>query len=183
MTKNDTFFKILFAVEVALLPMIFLPENLLPKWSMGLFIAGILLAKIWLELFKDRYSKTHAIIDGVGSIAVFTTILVYFINTGVLADNITKPLAIAVISLVIAFNILNVLLFDQKMPEFVEAVDFCYMLSECLALGAFVLAKYYLLITKIALFAILLTMIVSVAFKLYFIARNAKTIMKINHKK
>ena len=42
MTRNDTFFKILFAIEIALLPLVMAAEIMMPAWSMGLFIVGIL---------------------------------------------------------------------------------------------------------------------------------------------
>lgn len=179
MTKNDTFFKILFAIEIALLPMVFFAERLLPEWAVGLFIAGILLAKIWLELFKNKANRVHIIIDSFGSIIVFATLIIFFINSTL----ITKPLGIAVLIFVLLMNLLLPALFNHQMPEFVEAVDFCYMLFECFTLLAFTFLTYYALITNIGLFALLLTTAVSVIYKIYYITRRNGIFSKFKRKK
>ena len=179
MTKNDTFFKILFAIEIALLPMVIFANKFLPNWAMSLFIGGILLAKIWLELFKDKHSRVHAIIDCVGSLAVFCTLIVYFI----ILDLISTPLGIAVLVFVVLQNLLLPLLFNRQMPEFIDAVDFCYMLFECFLLGAFAILKFYDMITNIGLFAVLLTSVVSVLYKIYFIFRQTELFSKFKRKK
>ena len=179
MAKNDTFFKILFSIEIALLPMVIFAEKFLPKWAMSLFIAGILLAKIWLELFKDKSKKSHIIIDSVGSILVFCTLIIYFMVLNLIA----KPLGIVVLLLLVLENLFMPLLFNRRMPEFIEAVDFCYMLFECFVLVAFSLLKYYNLTTNIGLFALLLTTLVSVAYKIYFIFRQTEIFSKFTHKK
>lgn len=179
MSKNDTFFKILFAIEIALLPLVFFANLFMPKWSVGLFIAGILLAKVWLELFKDKTSKIHTIIDSVGSIAVFTTLIIFLLTSNLIA----KPLGIAVIVLIIIMNVLLVLMFNRQMPEFIDAIDFCYMLFECFSLVAFTFTAYYALITNIGLFALLLTSAVSIIYKIYYIFRRIGTISKNNRKK
>lgn len=178
MSKNDTFFKILFAVEIALLPMVFFADRFLPRWAVGLFIAGILLAKVWLELFKDRANKSHVIIDSVGSIIVFATLLIFF----VVAEYVSKPLGIAVLVLVVIMNLLLPATFARKMPEFVDAVDFCYMLFECFTLLAFTIIGYYQLVTNIGLFALLLTSAVSIIYKVYYFFRRTEAISKNNKK-
>ena len=162
MSKNDNFFKVLFAIELALLPMVFFANMFMPKWTIGLFIAGILLSKVWLELFKDKNNRIHTIIDSLGSVAVFSTLIIFYLTT----DYIALPLGISVIILVVLMNLLLPILFNNLMPEFVDAVDFCYMLFECFTLAAFTFTAYYTLITNIGLFALLLTSPVSVISKL-----------------
>ena len=179
MTKNDTFFKVLFAIEIALLPMVIFADKFLPKWSLSLFIAVIVLVKIWLELFKDKNSKTHIIIDSVGSLLVFGTLIIYFLIT----DLIALPLGIAVLVFVALQNLFLPILFNRQMPEFIDAVDFCYMLFECFLLGAFAILKYYSLITNIGLFALLLTTVVSVCYKIYFVCRQTELFSNFKRKK
>ena len=53
MTRNDTLFKILFAIEVALLPLTMAAYLLMPTWSVCVFIAAILIAKI---SFSDQFN-------------------------------------------------------------------------------------------------------------------------------
>jgi hypothetical protein len=53
------------------------------------------------------------------------------------------------------------------MPELIDAVDSCFMLFECLALVGLSFVVFYQLIANIALFALILTSAVSVAYKFY----------------
>lgn len=179
MTRNDTFFKIFFAIELALLPIIIFADKFMPKWALSLFVAVLVLVKIWLELFKDKQSRAHTIIDSIGSIVVFGTLITYFIVLGL----ISKPLGIVVLVFVTLMNLFLPALFNRIMPEFIDAVDFCYMLFECFLLGAFAILKYYGLITNIGLFALLLTMIVSVGYKIYFLFRQTALFSKFGRKK
>lgn len=179
MTKNDKFFKILFAFELALVPLVIFADRLMPKWAMSLFIAGLVLVKVWLELFKEKHNKTHAIIDSVGSILVFGSLLIYFLAVGL----ISKPLGITVLVFIVLENLFLPALFNRQMPEFIDAVDFCYMLFECFLLGAFAILKFYSLITNIGLFALLLTTIVSVCYKIYFVFRQTELFSKFTRKK
>lgn len=164
MTRNDTFFKILFAIELALLPMVFFAQMLLPDWSMGLFVAGILVAKIWVELFKNK-TFAHTLINAIGSIVVFSTLLIFFMSLGL----INVVLGIFAVVFIVLTNIFKVVLHNKAMPETIEAIDFCYTLFEILTLVAFTFLVFYSLITSIGLFAILLTAVVSVAYKVFYV--------------
>lgn len=165
MTRNDTFFKILFAIEIALLPLVIAANMLMPKWSIGLFVAGILIVKIWLELFKNRESKTHAIINAIGNVATVSTLVIFF----TVLDLINIVLCVFVVIFAVLMNLLKVLMFSKKMPDLIDAVDSCYVLFECLTLIGLTFVLFYDLITNIGLFALLLTSIVSVAYKLFYL--------------
>ncbi len=167
MTRNDTFLKILFAIEIALLPMVIFAYLFLPNWSMGLFIAGILLAKIWIELFKNKAYMSHIIINAVGNILVFTTLLVFFI----VENLVNLPLAVIVIVLVWLFNIFYVLMYKKNIPDTISAVDYCYTLFEILTLIGFIFIVFYSLVSYIGLYAVLITTAVSVLYKIYFAFR------------
>lgn len=171
MTKNDLFFKILFAIELALLPMVIFAYLFLPLWAMGLILAGVLLAKIWMELYKDKLSFAHTIIDSVGSIIMFTTLLILFINAGF----VNQTLAIADIILIFFMNLFKIVLNNKNMPEFIEAVDYCYVLFEILTLISFIFLAYNnTVIVVIGLFTLLLTTAISVGYKLYYFVRYTK---------
>ena len=157
MTKNNTFFKILFAIELALLPMVFFAQMFLPNWSMGLFVAGILVAKIWVELFKNK-TLSNTVINAIGNIVVFSTLLIFFMSLGL----INVVLGVFALVFIVLTNIFNIALYSRALPETIEAVDFCYTLFEILTLIAFTFLVFYDLTTSIGLFAILLTSATSV---------------------
>ena len=167
MTRNDTFVKILFAIQIALLPMSMAAYLLLPAWSIGLFIAGVLVAKIWFELFKNKDDRNHNIISAIASAATISSLVIFF----TVENYVNVVVCVFVVILAVLTNILKVVLFGSSMPELIDAVDSCFMLFECLMIAALTFIVFYQLVTNIALFALLLTSAVSVAYKIYHIMR------------
>lgn len=168
MNKNDTIYKILTAVQLALLPMVFFAKLLLPTWSIGLMIGGIALAKIWCEILTDRVNFTHRIINSVTSIIVFTTLLILFIVNG----TINVALGVVAIVLIALMNVSMIFLFNHELTETIDAEDFCFMLFECLLLISLTFVMFYDMICLICLIAILLTSAVTIGYKLYYLIKN-----------
>lgn len=166
MTRNNLLFKILFAVELALLPMVIFAYLFLSKnpWAMGVFIAGVLLAKIWLHIFNDKTKASVAIIS-VGNIFVFAVLLILFMAK---LEGFNIALGISVLALVVLYNIFKIALFNKSVNDTIEAVDCCYVLFECLSLAAFTFISFNSLVSNIGLFAMLLTSAVSVAYKIFY---------------
>ena len=181
MTRNDIFYKILFAISIALLPMVIFAYLYLPEWSVSLIIAAILLCKIWIELFKDKTNFQHAIINSIASILIFVTLLIMF----TVINSINMTFSIISIVLIVLINIYKIVFFKKSMPEFIDAVDYCYMLFEILTLVAFTFLFYYSLVTNIGLVAIILTAGVSVCYKIYYTFKYTKLncIFKFRRKK
>ena len=168
MAKNDIFFKVLFAVELALLPMVIFANIMIKEqWGLSLFIAGVLLIKIWLELFKDKTNKTHIIINAIASVAVFATIIILYMVKG----DINKVFGIFAVVLVVAYNAMLVGCYSKSLPDLISAVDFCYMLFECLSLLTLSFTFFYAVPTIIALVALMLTAAVSIGYKIYHLIR------------
>ena len=168
MTRNDTLFKILFTLEIGLIPLAMAAYLMFPQWSVGIFVAGILVSKIWIELFKNKEDKTHLILNAIGSALTISSLVIFF----TIYNYVNVVLCVFVVILAILTNIFKVAMFNKSMPEMIEAVDSCFMLFECLALVGFTFVIFYQLIADIALFAILLTACVSVAYKTYLVCRN-----------
>ncbi len=166
MTKNNFLFKTLFAVQIALLPIVIAVDlvKTLPLWAVSVCIAGVLLCKIWVEVFKDKNNKTHKIMALAGTVATFAVLLFFLANKGVIA----MWLAILTFVLIVLFATLKVLLMNKVMPETIEAVDYCFNLFELLSLLAFTFAFYNITMTNIGLFAIILSTVVSVTYKVYY---------------
>lgn len=169
-TRNDIVYKILFAIELALLPLIIFAGLYLPTWGLCLFLAGLLLVKIWIELFKDRTNVAHSIIDEIGSVAVFTTIITFFI----VRDEINLALGVSVIVLIWLYYIFSLSMVKKNMPEFIDAVDFSNMIFECLTICAFIFLPFEITTVNIGLVALILTTVVSIAYRIFFIFKYTK---------
>ena len=180
MTRNDLFYKILFAIEIALLPIVIFADMYIADWTMGLFISAILVCKIWREIFKNRDSRAHHIIGCIASILVFTTVIIYFMSI----DVINLAMGIVAVVAVVLMQLFDIITFNKRINDTIKAVDSCYMIFECLTLVSLVFAIYYSMTTNIGLFAIILTALVSVGYKVYYIFKytdlvgNIKSIFK-----
>ena len=164
MTKNDGFFKILFAIELALIPMVIFAHIYLPNWAMSLILGGIVVAKLWREIFRDKESKPHTIISALASVCEFGILIIYFATEGLLL----LPLAISAVVVIVLFNLLKVVFAGARMGETIEAVDFCIIIFELLTLVAFAIMNIVDQITTISLWTIVLSGAVSVIYKIYY---------------
>ena len=177
MTRNYTFFKILFAIELAILQIVMASYILMPTWTVGLFIAGVLVAKIWIELFKNKEYKSHIIINAIGNALTISTLVIFF----TVQNYISVVLCVFVVIFAVLMNVLKVVLNEKSMLEMIDAVDTCYMLFECLLLIALTFVIFSQLVTNIALFALLLTSVISVLYKLFYLCKYYDVIGKIKN--
>ena len=169
MAKNDLLFKIICAIQVALLPVVIAFDliSTFPTWAITIAIVGVLLCKIWAEVFKDKHNFMHKILSSIATVATFATLLFFLANKGFIA----LWLAILTTVLIVLFVVLSIVLRTKVMPELIEAIDYCFVLFEILTLLAFSFAFYYIAMTNIGIFAIILTTAVSVAYKTYFLVK------------
>lgn len=177
MTRNDTFFKILFAIQIALLPLVIASNIFLPQWGVSLFVVAVLVVKIWLELFKNKDLVLHNIIVTISNVLSITTLVIFFTSLGY----IDVVLCIFVVIFAILMNVLKLVCNKNAMPEMIDAVDTCYMLFECLTIATLAIVMLYDLVANIALFALLLTSIVSVAYKVYYLIKYNDVIGKLKN--
>ena len=164
MSRNDGFFKILFAIELALIPMVIFSHLFLENWAMSLILGGIVVAKVWREIFKDKQSKSHAVISAIASVCEFCVLTIYFVTENLLLS----PLAISAVVVIVLFNLLKVVFTNVTISDTIEAVDFCVVIFELLTLVAFAIMSFVDQIATISLWTLVLAGSVSVIYKVYF---------------
>ena len=166
--KNNTLFKVLFAIEMALLPLTIFAYLFLPHWAVGLFVAGVLLCKIWREIFKDKFNKTEIIINSVASVITNTTLLAMFMVAGV----VSKPVGIIAV-IAIALKVCGeVFMFNKELPEFIDAVSYCFILFECAVLIGMTFAFAYSVVLSVACIACIMTGALYFGYAVYDFIRN-----------
>lgn len=166
--KKDLLYKVLFAVEMALLPLVIFAYIYMPSWSVGLFVAGVLLCKIWRELFKDKYEKIQIVISSISSVITNTVLLSVFMVAGAL-NKVVGIITIIVIALKVLFDVFAM---DVELPEFIESVKFCFMMFECLILIAMLFALSFATVLTIASIATILTGVAYVGYLGYVFVKN-----------
>lgn len=167
MIKNDRLLKLMFALELAFLPMVFFAKLYLPNFAVGLFILGIAVARIWAQVFMDKTKTSHVLINSIGDIAVFTTLFVFF----AIYSELNKVVLILDIIMVVLMDMCFIFLRKKHLPETILAADLCFFLFEGLALIALTFALDFTFVASVGLFAILLTALFSLGYKSYFIFR------------
>mgnify|MGYP006931938366 CR=1 FL=1 len=166
--KKDTLYKILFAIELALLPLTIFAYLYLTNWSVGLFVAGVLLCKIWRELFKDKHNRSQVIISSIASVVTNTTLLALFMATDVL--NIA--LGVVTIVAILAKVVCDVLMLEKDLPEFIDAVNYCFVLFECLVLISMIFAYAYSVVLSVSCIASILTGVIFAVYSVYYLIKN-----------
>ena len=136
---------------------------LMPTWTVGVFVAGVLIAKIWMEIFKNKEIRSHVVINEIGNFLIISSLVIFF----TVFKHLNVAMCVVVVALALLMSVLKIVLRDDFMPELIDAVDSCYMLFECLALVGLAFVVFYQLVANIALFALILTSAVSVAYKTY----------------
>lgn len=164
MSRNDGFFKILFAIELALIPMVIFAHLFLETWAMSLILGGIAIAKVWREIFKEKDNKQHTIISSIATICEFGVIIVYLATEKLLM----LPLAVTAVVVMVLFALLKVVFANTTMGETIEAVDFCVIIFEILTLISFAIMNIVDQISTIALWTLVLSGAVSVIYKIYY---------------
>ena len=164
MSRNDGFFKILFAIELALIPMVIFAHMYLENWAMSLILGGIVVAKVWREIFKEKENKSHLVISAIASLIEFGVLIIYFATEKLLL----LPLAISAVVVIVLFNLLKVVFANVTSSDTIEAVDFCVIIFELLALVAFAIMSFVDQIATISLWTLVLAGSVSVLYKIYF---------------
>ena len=164
MSRNDGFFKILFAIELALIPMVIFAHLYLETWAMALIIGALAITKLWREIFKDKESRSHSIISILASLCEFCVLITYF----AVEDLLLFPLAIVAVIIMILFNVLKFVFANVNINETIQAVDVCMIVFELLTLVAFAIMSFVEEIEIVALWTLVLAGGVSVIYKIYY---------------
>lgn len=174
-TKNDNFYKILFAIEIALLPMVFCANLIMPTWAVAVTIGIICFVKFWRELFKDKDSRMHSIIGSVASVLEFSVIMIFFMCKGL----VNLPLSIVVLVLIALYNVYVQAFYHTQFNDTISSVDFCFKVFEYATLIALAIVMYFAQPVIIAYCAIILSAGVSMGYKTYYGFRYCRWFSRI----
>jgi len=80
--KKDMIFKLLFAIEIALLPLILGSYFIFPEWIMGVFIGVLLVVKLAMLLIKNPSDNKELYLEAIGNVIVIDFLLISYACLG-----------------------------------------------------------------------------------------------------
>ncbi|MBQ7798488.1 MAG: hypothetical protein IJ371_05135 [Clostridia bacterium] len=155
----------LFAVEMALLPLIVAFKLIIGTWAVCIPLLMIAVCRCIMIFVKNKAKKSDHMVESIGDAIIIAFLAIYFAILGF----IPTWLSVVVCILVPLYELANVYFYAKPMSEVVEALDFCYLafvFTTIISLS-FVMVKNLDVVAKVSFIAIMLTMAIVIAYKLY----------------
>lgn len=129
--NKDLIFKILFAIEVAFLPMILSAHFMMNRAWMIVFLSVVIASKLAMVLLKDQANHTHIYLDSIGNVVVMAFVMIAYAGLGYL----NLPLAIVTSVVVGLEELLRVFFFYKPNKQYIDALNFACEMFMYLVLG------------------------------------------------
>lgn len=136
--NKDFIFKILFSLEVCLLPMIISAKILMPDWTMAIFVGVIILVRLVMIFFKMPANYKHIILDGVGNVIVLTFALITYCCYAY----ISVPLTVLTCVFFALEEIIKVYFYYKPNSQLVEALIFSVEMFNFVVLASLTLVEF-----------------------------------------
>lgn len=175
--ETDMRYKVLFAIQLAILPLIISFKLILGAWAMFIPLILIVMCKVAMMFLKNRANIMHHILEAIGDTAIIVFLAIYFNVLGY----VPLWLCVLVSILVVAYEVGNVYFYSKPLPDMIESLDFCFVAFIFATLISATFITITDVVTKVALIAIMLTSAIVVAYKIYrflnyyIINRESKT--------
>ena len=155
----------LFAVELALLPLIIAFKLIIGTWAVCIPLLLLAVCRGVMIFVKNKAKLSDHIIECVGDAIVLGFLAIYFAVLGF----IPSWLGVVVCILLPLYELCNVYFYAKPMNDIIEALDFCFLafVFTSIVSLSFVMADGFDVVAKVSYIALMLTMIVVVAYKVY----------------
>ena len=161
--KKDIIFKLLFAIEIALLPLILASHYIFPDWIMGIFVSVLLLAKIAIIIIKNPANVKQLYLDAIGNVIVIDFLLISYACLNYI------PVVLTVLGAVL-FSLeetLKVYFYYKPNNDFVSALNFTVEMFMFVTLSALMFVTINLATIKVAVIALIISSSLLVAIQTY----------------
>jgi hypothetical protein len=157
----------LFAVELALLPLIVAFKLIVGTWAVCIPLILLAVCRCLMVFIKNRAKLSDFIVECVGDALILEFLAIYFTVIGF----IPMWLSIVVCILVPVYELVNVFFFSKPMNDIIDALDFCFLafLFTTIISLSFVMVSD--VVAKVSFIAIMLTMAVVISYKAYRLFR------------
>lgn len=155
----------LFAVELALLPLMIAFKLIIGTWAVCIPLLLLAVCRGVMILVKNKAKLSDHIIESIGDAIILGFLAIYFSTLGF----IPTWLSVIVCILLPLYELANVYFYAKPMNDIVEALDFCFLafVFTSIVSLSFVMVKRFDVVAKVSFIALMLTMAIVVVYKLY----------------
>lgn len=160
---NEMRYRGLFAVELALLPLIIAFKIIVGTWAVCIPLIILAVCRGLMVLFKNRASMSDHIIEVLGDTIVLIFLAIYFNILGYIPTWLVWADAV----LIVLYELANVYFYTKPMPDVVEALDFCFLAFVFTTIISLTFVVKMDVVAKVSFIAVMFTCAIVVAYKLY----------------
>ena len=153
----------LFAAEIALLPLIIAFKLIIGTWAVCIPLIMIAACRGIMILVKNRAKISDHVIECVGDTIVLGFLAIYFSVLGF----IPNWLSIVVCILLPLYEIANIYFYAKPMSDIIDALDFCFLTFVFTTIISLSFVMAINVVAKVSFIAIMLTMAIVIAYKIY----------------
>lgn len=161
--KNDKLVKLLFALQIAVLPLVVFGEIVLNFWLSQLFILLLLVAKLWQFLLSEKYNNEHKLLNTITTFLIVSFLMVYYGILGFVKVGVIIPMLILMLVFLLS------VIFKKYFPrnELSKAVDTCVYIFAYITVVFFGISSTVHVVGLVGAFGTMLACILSLGIKLY----------------
>lgn len=161
--KNDKLVKLLFALQIAVLPLVVFGKIVLEFWLSQLFILLLLVTNLWQFLLSEKYNKEHKLLNSTSTFLIVTFLMVFYGVLGFVKIGIIIPM----LTLLLLF--LLSIVFKKYFPrnELSNAVDICVYIFAYISVVFFGIVPAVHVVGLVGAFGTMLACVLSLSIKLF----------------
>jgi len=152
LNRKDLLFKIMFAIEIAMLPIIIASRLIFPSWVMYAVITVLLLAKLGMIILKNPAENMHIYLDAIGNVVVLCFCLITFCCYGY----INVALVAVACSLFVLEEVIKVYFFFKPNNQMVEGLNFANELFMFITISSLLLVSVNEMVLQVSVIALII---------------------------
>ena len=171
--KRDILFKLMIAIEIAMLPLVLAAKLMDNKWLLYTAMVLILASKMFMILLKNPASNTHLYLDAICNTIVLTTCLIVFCCY----SHIHVALICIVCPIFALEEAVKVYFYYKPNNQIIEGLNFVNELFMFITLSALMLVDVNQLVLTVSVVALIISSLCLVCvqgykFVYYYILKN-----------
>lgn len=153
----------LFAVELALLPLMIAFKLIIGTWAVCIPLIMIAACRAVMVFVKNKAKLSDHIVECVGDTIVLGFLAIYFAVIGF----IPNWMAIVTCILLPLYELASVYFYAKPMNDIIEALDFCFLAFIFTTIISLSFVMVVNVVAKVSFIALILTMAIVIVYKLY----------------